>query len=67
MSNFFRRISHQMVGYVFMLLSVVAFGLMVAGLALRSDLVPVAGIAFVIAGIAAISGFRNDAAHRATS
>lgn len=50
-----------------MLLSVVAFGLMVAGLALKSELAPVAGIAFVIAAIAAISGFREEAANHATS
>ncbi|MGV0791943.1 hypothetical protein [Mycolicibacterium sp. XJ1819] len=59
MSDLFRRISHQPVRSLFMFLSAVAFVLLVVGLALKSSLAPVAGIAFVIATIASISEFRG--------
>ncbi|OBB20187.1 hypothetical protein A5762_15645 [Mycolicibacterium elephantis] len=61
-SDLWNRISHQIVGYLMLLLALGSLGLMIAGLALKSELAPVAGIAFVITLIAAVEGFRNGAA-----
>ncbi len=58
MSDLWNRISHQIVGYLMLLLALGSLGLMIAGLALKSELAPVAGITL----IAAVEGFRNGAA-----
>ncbi|MDA4108444.1 hypothetical protein BHQ17_12450 [Mycolicibacterium holsaticum] len=67
MSNLFNRISQQVIGYLFMLVSFAALGVMIAALAMKSDLAAVAGIAFVISAIASVEGFRSGAARLAES
>lgn len=67
MSNFFNSISRQVVGYLLMLVAFAALGLMIAGLAVKSNWAAVAGIAFVISAIASVAGFRTGAAKLAES
>lgn len=45
-----------------LLVALGSLGLMIAGLAVKSSWAPVAGIAFVVALIASVEGFRNGAA-----